>query len=113
MVYESPPPIAHELAHSQIYHLYTFVLLAISMLLIYTFYKSLSSEATSTWYNAPDDEYDFLQEEDSAQSRLDLAQAYIQMHQYNDAKIILNELLNVKNPLIKEQSKQLLREMPL
>ena len=73
------------------------------LVLINTIYTSIPS---TRLYQLEDGEYDFLQDNSSQQSRLDLAQAYIEMNQLENARIILSDLVNSSDPIIREKAIQ-------
>ena len=68
----------------------------------------MEHQSSNTWYQVAEDEYNFMASAESEQSRIDLAEAYIDIGQHADAKIILQGLLSSKNPITKQKSKQLL-----
>ena len=55
-----------------------------------------------------DDGFDFGDSEDAAETKLDLAQAYIEMGDAEGAQDILNEVLSEGNPAQKELARSLL-----
>ncbi|MEC7030517.1 MAG: hypothetical protein VXW87_02485 [Pseudomonadota bacterium] len=110
MPYDSPLPIITDASfHIANFGLTIFVLLfsTVTIVAIYLEHKSPRS-----WYQVADDEYNFMASEESEQSRLDLAEAYLDIGQVSDATIILKGLLLSKNPITKQRSKQLLNQHP-
>jgi FimV-like protein len=84
----------------------SYILACIGFLaLMQTIYHSIPS---TKLYQLEDGEYDFLQDTSSLQSRLDLAQAYVEMNQIQNAKDILNELINSSDVNIREKAIQAL-----
>lgn len=111
MIYTNPPPLVYELAHSTSHTVYTILMVIFAFLIIASVIQE-QQKPKQPWYNTPpSDEYNFMAEEESAESRLNLAEAYIDIGHIQDAQSILSELLNVKNPVIKEQAKQLLKKI--
>ena len=110
MIYNNPPPIAYELANSISYSIFSYLMFVAAALILFAVLREQKTQS-HTWYEAPEDEYNFMASQESEQSRLDLAQAFLDIGHTHDAKIILSELINVKNPLIKEQAKQILRKI--
>ncbi len=87
-------------------HFSSYLLACVGLLvLIQTIYHSIPS---AVLYQLEDGEYDFLQDTSSLQPRLDLAHAYIEMNQIDNAKIILNELINSSDINIREKAIQAL-----
>ena len=80
---------------------------ALTLLAVY-----LEHQAPKSWYQVAGDEYNFMASEESEQSRLDLAEAYIEIGQRTDAATILQGLLLSKNPITKQKAKQLLSLTP-
>ncbi|MCP8351981.1 FimV/HubP family polar landmark protein [Candidatus Synchoanobacter obligatus] len=83
--------------------------LSISALIVIAVFREHAT--TSTWCHVGKDEYNFMGSEDSEQSRLDLAEAFIDIGQTSEAQTILNELHQSPNPITKERAKQLLRSI--
>ena len=76
-----------------------------SMTLIALYFEH---QPPQSWYQVAHDEYNFMASEESEQSRLDLAEAFIDIGQVSDANTILQDLLSSKNPITKQKAKQLL-----
>ena len=51
-----------------------------------------------TNYDLEDNEYDFVDSTEGLPSKLDLARAFIQMNELEDAKKTLNEIIRAKDP---------------
>jgi|GEM_PF-6143738 FimV-like protein len=106
MIYDNPQslllPINNIFAHT----IFSVFLTIICVLILISIY---SEHHLSNDYNINGDEYNFMASEESEQARLDLAHVFIDIDQNVDAKTILNELLKSKNPITRENAKQLLR----
>ena len=107
MVYENPLPIITDFTNHANYILFSIAILLLCTSIIVSIYFEHASK--SSWYKVEEDEYNFMASSESEQSRLDLAKAFLEIQHMNEAKVILNELLKSQNPLIREQSKELLK----
>ena len=110
MVYENPLPLVSDFSDSLTNISFSIGILLLSAITLIAIYRE-QSPPKDQWCEVPNDEYNFMADSSSEQSRLDLAQAYIDMDQHHDATIILQQLLHSDNPIIKEASKQLLRRL--
>ena len=105
MVYENPLPLITDFTDHFSYLIFSLIMIALSIGII----LSVVLEHRHTqWYQVADDEYNFMAQPESEQSRLDLAQAFLDIGKNTEAKDILEELLSSHNPIIKEHTKQLL-----
>lgn len=109
MVFDNPHALILPVADSITYTLFSVFLISLCVLILTCIYREQSPN--ENWYTVEDDEYNFLADENSEQSRLDLAAVYIEIHQHQDAKTLLKELLNSQNPITKEKAKQLLKNI--
>ena len=89
----------------------TICMIAFCLSIMSIIFRPQAKKSKHSWYHIDNNEYNFMAAEESEQSRLDLAQAYLDIDQIADASIILSELSQVKNPLIKEQAKQMLSNL--
>jgi FimV-like protein len=109
MFYENPLNIIPITTHHYSYALFSIGAIILSCLTLLAIYRENSLHQPNTkWYQVAKDEYDFMASDESEQSRIDLAEAYIDIGHNNDAATILEELLNSPNPITKEKAKQLL-----
>lgn len=110
MVYDNPKSLMLPIQNHLAYTVFSLMLIILCFLILYSVYNELFSRKQG-WYTVEKDEYNFMAEEASEQSRLDLATAYLEIDQLHEAKLLLEELLNSKNPITKEKAKQLLKKI--
>ena len=108
MIYENPLPLIAGSTDHLSYAIFSIFSIALSLAILIAVYIEQKASSPNNWYHIANDEYDFMASGESEQSRLDLAEAYIDIGHYQDANPILNELLNSNNPITKEKAKQLL-----
>lgn len=108
MVYDNPQSLILPVESNPLYTLFTVFLILLCLLILISVFREHSTQG---WYTIEKDEYNFMANEESEQSRLDLATTYIEIDQTQEAKTLLKELLNSKNPITKEKAKQLLKSI--
>ncbi|MDC3180859.1 hypothetical protein OAT84_01785 [Gammaproteobacteria bacterium] len=86
-------------------YLASYTLSSIGLLVII---KTLYYSRSNPLYQLESGEYDFLSDESSLQSRLDLAQAYLEMNQNQSARQILKQLSHSSDINIREKAIQAL-----
>ena len=105
-------PIHLDLTHNLPYTLFSIAAILFTVLtLISVFREFRAFDKPKEWYGINKDEYDFMATEESAQSRLDLARAYLDMNETQNATIILSELTESQNPIIRDEARQLIKNL--
>lgn len=109
MVYENPHSLLLPITDTTAYTLFSVFIILLSLFILFTIFSE--QQHSGHGYTVEEDEYNFMASEESEQSRLDLASAYLDIQQTEEAKSLLQELLHSRNPITKEKAKQLLKRI--
>lgn len=109
MVYDNPQSLILPIQSDFIYTLFTCFLISLCFLILLSVFTEPS--IIKKEYTTESDEYNFMADEHSEQSRLDLATTFIEIDQIQEATPLLEDLLSSRNPITKEKVKQLLKRI--
>ncbi len=75
--------------------------------------KAPQSPISAESANELEEEYDFMNTKEAWPVKLDLARAYMDMHDFENAKILLNEIKNCPDKKLIKEADKLLKKIPL